>query len=420
MKSHFQATDYTSLMNRQYGSPQEMSSNLSGRGGNSSDIKRIQFITDLEAWLDQQHQLLYRMEPQVKEQRMNGVYKVVATASKAFQMGEDVDISQLPMSPLSTHCPPLQGLIPGLSSTIQAFTFSVNSSQCPDTLQASTGGIYKAENSSTNQNTTTTDTSKPTQDGNTNQDSVNTTVAQLVAKVMAMSLPIAGESGKFPIQQYGDQESVAKILEQCLQMNIRSPDQVAYILATAWHESRLGKWMTESAWLSESSAERYAENNYGPNGRDPSWARKMGNTNAGDGGRYMGRGYVQLTWKNNYERMSKLLIQNGFTYTQDGVTFGNGQNGTKPIDLVANYRHVNKNKDLAAGLLVMGMDGGQFALNGGLDDYIPENQEATQGNFENARKIVNGSDKKKHIAEIALCLVGILRPENAWVDLFKK
>ena len=40
-----------------------------------------------------------------------------------------------------------------------------------------------------------------------------------------------------------------------------------------------------------------------------------------------GRGYVQLTWKNNYERMSnfsKILVIN----THNGVVYGDGKNGT--------------------------------------------------------------------------------------------
>lgn len=43
----------------------------------------------------------------------------------------------------------------------------------------------------------------------------------------------------------------------------------------------------------------YFEQMYGPNGSNI-YAKSMGNTNVGDGAKYYGRGYVQITWKNNY------------------------------------------------------------------------------------------------------------------------
>ena len=134
----------------------------------------------------------------------------------------------------------------------------------------------------------------------------------------------------------------------------------------------------------------------------------------------MGRGYVQLTPKDNYARMSKLLQDSGYQYTYKGVTYGNGQNGTKPIDLVANYNHVSDNKELAARILVFGMDGGHYAQNGGLDDYLPEDRVASHGDFQNARKIVNGVDKKKLIADNAVSITNVLRNGDAWVKLFSQ
>jgi hypothetical protein len=79
---------------------------------------------------------------------------------------------------------------------------------------------------------------------------------------------------------------------------------------------------------------------------------------------------------------------------------------------------VNENKQLAARILVFGMDGGHFAQNGGLDDYIPEGQQATHSNFQNARRIVNGSDKKRLIADNAVTIAAKLRDGDAWVKLF--
>ena len=246
-------------------------------------------------------------------------------------------------------------------------------------------------------------------------------IQALSNKIGALSLRLQEKTQtKYQLAKHGDPRSITLILKHCKEMGIRSPDQVAYVLSTAWVESKMGQWMTEGAWLSPSNAERKAERRYGPGGAFGQEGLDMGNTNPGDGAKYMGRGFVQLTWKNNYREMSQLLINNGFQYTHGGVQYGNGSNGTQKIDLVKNYRHVNENKDLAARILVLGMDGGHYAKSGGLDSYIPENKQATQGNFENARRIVNGSDKKKLFADNAQIIAKVLRAGNAWANVFTK
>ena len=370
---------------------------------NSQNYQRMQFVSDLGSWIEQQQQLILSMNETDRTERINGVHWVVKTASKAYELGEPFDISQLPMAPSKDQAPSLDGLAPGLSQALMSFNIIV-ASKWTESLQASTDGVFS--------NSSSASVSAP-------PIRANGKLGEIVAIIMGMDLPIAGERGTYPVQQFGDRVSVEKILQQCVAMGIRSPDQVAYILATAWLESRLGKWMTESAWLSEKSAERYAEQKYGPNGNNPQRARQLGNTQRGDGARYMGRGYVQLTWKNNYERMSKLLIDNDFSYTEDGVTYGDGLNGTEKIDLVTNYRHVNRNKDLAARILVLGMDGGHYVGDGrGLDHYIPEDQEASIANFDNARRIVNGTDKRRHVTEIALKFSSKLRSGDLWAKVF--
>lgn len=49
----------------------------------------------------------------------------------------------------------------------------------------------------------------------------------------------------------------------------------------------------------------YFESMYGA-GRHPS-AIAMGNTQVGDGARYFGRGYIQITWKNNYRYYGNII-----------------------------------------------------------------------------------------------------------------
>ena len=383
-----------------------------GAGQNTNGQDRLQFINDLQAWLAVQEGVLDGLQGEARTRRINGVLSVVEQVTIAHQQGEEVDISRLPMAPVADRAPSARLVMPGLSAALLPFT-SAAQVQSEGFLVASlfgnTGSPRKTPRGSTE------DAAATAQAASRASGTAGKAVTRLAAQVMALKLKLPGEQRLFSVKKYGDSESVVKILQHCVQVGIKSPDQVAYILATAWLESRLGTWMTESGWLSEKSAERYAERSYGPGGRTPARARRMGNTEPGDGGRYMGRGYVQLTWKSNYARMSKVLMDSGFTYTQDGVTYGNGKNGTTPIDLVKNYRHVNRNKDLAARILVLGMDGGHYVNNGkGLDSYIPENGKATRANFESARKIVNGSDKKRLIADNALVIAGILRRDDAW------
>ena len=46
---------------------------------------------------------------------------------------------------------------------------------------------------------------------------------------------------------------------------------------------------------------------YDVEGANPDRAKKNGNTAPGDGVLYAGRGFVQLTWKNNYQRLGQPL-----------------------------------------------------------------------------------------------------------------
>jgi len=383
--------------------------------GNNRRQDQLRFLADIQDWLRYQQVMLEGLEGTHRVQRIHGILRVVSEQSHAFRQGRDLDLSALPTAPSAPHAPALENLLPGIASAVQPFQRALVSPpqlepQHPSPVPADMfrmGEVMNLFNSAPPsgefQSVTTTGGKQTTQ------------IQRLASQVMGLKLKLPGEKGVFSLQKYGDRSSLVTILKHCIEGGIKSPDQVAYILATAWHESRLGTWMTESGWLSEKSAERYAEKNYGPQGRNPSRAKRQGNTKKGDGGRYMGRGYVQLTWKNNYERMSSILVENNFTYTQDGVTYGSGKDGTKRIDLVRNYKHVNRNKELAARILVLGMDGGHYVGdNKGLDSYIPENGTATSANFQSARKIVNGSDKKKLIAGNASTITAVLRKNGAW------
>lgn len=94
-----------------------------------------------------------------------------------------------------------------------------------------------------------------------------------------------------------------------------------------------------------------------------------------NGHRYYGRGYVQLTWYENYLKMTKRLNQLGIE-----------------CDLVNNPEEALK-WDIASAITFIGMSEGQFTGKK-LSDYFNEYDE----NPIDARKIINGKDKAKMIA----------------------
>lgn len=140
-----------------------------------------------------------------------------------------------------------------------------------------------------------------------------------------------------------------------------SAAQAAYVLATAQHESRFAP--IREIW-GPTAAQR------GYQGRTD-----IGNTEPGDGFRFRGRGYVQITGRTNYQQYSDLL----------------------GVDLVGNPDFA-LNPQTAATIAVHGMTNGVFTSRR-LDRYI--NDGGT--NFYRARRVVNGDLKKngKRIAGYA-------------------
>jgi putative chitinase len=141
-------------------------------------------------------------------------------------------------------------------------------------------------------------------------------------------------------------DSCNAILEAGNKHAITDVHQIAYILATAWHESRL-KPIEEIG--------KGAGHAYG----------KLVNSHA-----YYGRGFVQVTWKYNYATFGKLLN----------------------IDLV-NHPELALQPDYAAEIIVLGMKNGLFTGKR-LSNYFT----ATSQDPINARRIVNGLDCSELIA----------------------
>ena len=146
----------------------------------------------------------------------------------------------------------------------------------------------------------------------------------------------------------------------------------AYALATAWHETA-----HTMQPIKEYGGPSYFFRMYDLQGQRPKFAKANGNTQPGDGARYFGRGYVQLTWRANYRRAGQRL----------GLDLeGSPDQALQP--------------DIAALILRRGMEEAWFTSKG-FADYLPAKMPASRGDFIKARRIINGTDKAELIAGYA-------------------
>ena len=158
-------------------------------------------------------------------------------------------------------------------------------------------------------------------------------------------------------------ESIELIFHKCLEFDVTDLRMVSYILATThWETCAYGqKFIYEP--ISEQGK-----------GKGLSYGiphKKTGKT-------YYGRGFVQITWFDNYERFTKLLYSIKIN-----------------ADLV-NKPELALNPEIASIILVLGMKTGKFT-GSDLFDYFS----ASKSDYYNARRIVNGLDKAVIIADIA-------------------
>lgn len=151
----------------------------------------------------------------------------------------------------------------------------------------------------------------------------------------------------------------------------------AYALATAYRETA-----STMQPVKEIGGPIYFTRLYDVSGARPQLAIKMGNTCVGDGSKYFGRGYPQLTWKGNYAKATEKLRKLGFN-----------------VDLVANP-DLALRPDIAAVIMRHGMQEGWFTGKS-FSSYLPASGRATIGQYANARYIINGSDHAQEIASHA-------------------
>lgn len=149
---------------------------------------------------------------------------------------------------------------------------------------------------------------------------------------------------------------------------VKDDRHLAYALATAYHET--GYKMQPVAEL---GGNEYLRRKYDVTGDNPARAKRMGNTQPGDGVKYAGEGLVQLTWKTNYEFVGKKL----------------------KVDLVGNP-DLARDPVVAVAVLLNGMKEGWFTGKKFSDYLVGEKTD-----FRNARRIINGIDDADKIAKEA-------------------
>jgi len=158
--------------------------------------------------------------------------------------------------------------------------------------------------------------------------------------------------GEGRVHDFSTKEGTIEAIKwACKAQDIGLNTQIAYVLATVqWETNRTFKPVKEAYWLDED----WRKNNlqYYP---------------------YYGRGFVQLTWKNNYQKYSQIL----------------------GVDLVNDPDKALEN-NLALFVLVHGFKTGTFTGRK-ITDYINE----SQADFVNARRCINGTDHAHDIAQLA-------------------
>lgn len=144
-----------------------------------------------------------------------------------------------------------------------------------------------------------------------------------------------------------------RLREGCVFAGLGMPEQIAYVLATADHETNhTFKPVEEAYWVRNADAWRRRNLRYYP---------------------FYGRGYVQLTWERNYRSYSDLI----------------------GIDLAADPTEALRH-DISLFVIVQGMKIGGFTGKK-LEDYVRPGHV----DFVRARRVINGNDRADDIADLA-------------------
>jgi len=152
--------------------------------------------------------------------------------------------------------------------------------------------------------------------------------------------------------------------------------KLAYLLGTAKHET------AHTVQPIHERGSRAYFDKYEPNTKI---GKALGNTLAGDGYKFRGRGFVQLTGRANYAKAGKAI----------------------GVDLLANP-DAALDAATAARILVLGCMQGWFTGKK-LGDYFTDDTADWTG----ARRVVNGTDRAQEIGQIAMSFYACLRNAGA-------
>jgi putative chitinase len=164
------------------------------------------------------------------------------------------------------------------------------------------------------------------------------------------------------------------ILDEWERAHAKKDDRwLAYALGTSFHETAFTMQPVR-----EMGGDAYFFRMYDPKSPDPrraALARKMG-AQPGDGVIFHGRGFVQLTWRVNYQTMGRSF----------------------KVDLISSRAAADRAMQpaLAARILFKGMEDGLFTGKRFADFFARDRDD-----WEGARKIINGVDQKEAIAVYA-------------------
>lgn len=165
---------------------------------------------------------------------------------------------------------------------------------------------------------------------------------------------------------------------------------VAYALATITIETA---WTFEP--IQEYGTKAYFERRYGYKTRK---GKELGNDAEGEGAKYSGKGYVQLTGETNYERL-EAAIRKQYSALVKGYKLRTGEE----FDLT-DFAYQAKDPEIAFAIMTIGMFQGIYTGKK-ITDYI----NSAKTDYKNARKVINGLDRATEIAGYAKEFENILK-----------
>lgn len=177
--------------------------------------------------------------------------------------------------------------------------------------------------------------------------------------------------GLFPTLSQVQVDSLNYLVKRCKHFELTYPE-TAYVLATAYHETGvLVRGRDGSKFIDRTMSPVKEQGSY-----DYLRSKKYYP--------YIGYGYVQLTWEDNFRRVGKLI----------------------GVDLIKNPEKALE-KDIASEILIKGMVFGWFT-GVGFHRKCPVYR-YNLASYVRAREIVNGTDKAQVIAEYAMQFEKALR-----------